>query len=210
MGDEFDVDQPAGDELEIPGVLVALLAARSARASRARRGRACAVSRGLAQTSRDRSPRSRRRAACRRRRRARASAPCAPRSPPRWPGRGGRPRTGSRAAPCARRAQPQVDFVELAAPGRRGQRGEQALGQPRVIEPRRQRPRAVGIRRRRRESRRCTIRSRSEAAVISREPSLPIASTATRPPRDLAVVAREGGGDPLQQRVRAAPAPSAL
>ncbi len=45
-----------------------------------------------------------------------------------------------------------------------------------------------------------TMRSRSEAAVISREPSLPIARTATRPPAHPAVLAREFRADPLQQR----------
>ncbi len=79
-------------------------------------------------------------------------------------------------------AQAQIDFVELSRLGRRGQRGDQALRQARVIDHGAERPRAVGFARRRRENRRSTIRSRSEAAVISREPNLPMASTATRPP----------------------------
>ena len=44
------------------------------------------------------------------------------------------------------------------------------------------------------------MRSRSDAAVISREPSLPIATTATRPPGDLAVVDGESGFNPFEQR----------
>ena len=44
------------------------------------------------------------------------------------------------------------------------------------------------------------MRSRSEAAVISREPSLPSATTATRPPLNAAVLGGEGLDDALEQR----------
>ena len=42
-------------------------------------------------------------------------------------------------------AQPQIDFVELSRLGRRGQRGDQALRQARVIDDGAERPRAVGF-----------------------------------------------------------------
>ena len=123
------------------------------------------------------------------------------------PGRGAKARELGRQRPLAAGGpQPHVDLVELAGRGRRGQRGEQALG----AAARNRAPAGSG-------------RAPSDfAGVVGKVVDhdqvevgggghLARAELAHRQHRDaaaahLAVVAREGGGDPLQQRARAAPA----
>ena len=153
MRDEFDVDQPAGDELEVPGVLVALLA-RDQRAHRAHIAWRC---RGLARGGERRGDRrgdlvgEARVAGDDPRARQRHVLPGLRLVAP---DRARRPRTASRAGPCAptgaaagrpRRACPPWS----ARSARRAGAGSAARNRARAPAAARRR-----IRRRRRENRR--------------------------------------------------------
>ena len=105
LGEELDVEHPAGAVLHLPGVggggLVRLGEA-AAHVARRRRGR-LAASCGRSRTSAIAAATCGAERARGRRRRGRGSAPCAPRSRRPRPGSGGRRRAWWRAAPGGRR-----------------------------------------------------------------------------------------------------------
>ena len=189
LRDELDVDEAAGDLLEVPDRPSPFSAAISRRISRTS-ALTFAASRGRDRTAVTIAVDLRGKGCVAGDRRGPASAPCAPRSRLRCSDSPRSLSTGRRRGPCGRRvagacrrrrASPAPVGAASAAIRRCVRRENHTAG-------------AIGRPSERSRARRVVIvdemRSRSDVAVISRPPSLPIATSATRPPGDVPCTAR--------------------